>query len=487
MKSNCFFIILLLLLTHFYGCRDTSLDAELYSAYEDQITPPSIKTELYLIHFKDKGNQDITKKEAFLSKEAIDKRAKHAITTDQLDLPVYQEYIDEIKTTADIEVMFATRWFNALVIATGKDFDKKELEALGFVQKIESFGERKELHSYEEGANSTERITQKLTGYASNSEYLSGTEINFGSALNTLEFYKNELPQQGFLGQGITIALMGQGFLLDFEIDQEGEGTNLEAIAHLGDQRQIIDTYNFHRGDHEVDTRSWEGHIDLEFSASILPDQFVAPACKAKYALYVPESSDQEEAVDELLWVSALERADSLGVHIVNSRNIFGSHFDDPNRNIPFEKMDGKTAYSSRAVNIAMSKGMLVINTMPSTKVPTPPTDASYTIVGSGISQKFFGEGYQKAWSFEEVKTVDGRSKPDFFSIDQSVDDIRGKRLSFIATGSIFLTANIASLWSALPNKSAKEIYDLLHESKENDDTSLTNYININKAYEIGK
>ncbi len=503
-NKTLFFIVLGLL---FSNCRN-DIDQELYAKYDDQITPRTLKTEFYLIHFKDKGDQQISDAENYFSPEAKLKRSLHNIEYNSLDLPVSKEYLRRIKETVDVDIELTTKWFNAAVIATDKVFKVEDLAGLDFIERIETFGENKDLSVYENNVNSINRLNTLMAPLSNNAPVIENFEnLNYGHNEDFLTFHNNSLLSKGFFGQGISIAILADGFNFADHSGASGalDAVQKSALAHIAHENRFIDTYHIPKKINEVDAVANDGIKDLEYAAAIVEDQYIGAAPRANYALYVPESTLHEEQIDELLWVKTLERADSVGIHIISSKHTYGGNFDDPNANYQPEELDGKVAFSSRAVDIAFEKDMLVVNLLTGSTWGEPtliaPNDAENIISTYGGSFSSWTNNYRMNTSV--TTTADGRTKPDAFGLDLYVKDIRGDANYYSRTAGILLASNIACLWSSTPEKSAKEIRQILIDSQlENgtlseeanfqplpninpSDNSL--YFNINRAYELSR
>ena len=95
--------------------------------------------------------------------------------------------------------------------------------------------------------------------------------------------------------------------------------------------------------------------------AALWPDSIVGTAPKANYYLFHTENDLSETRQEEYNWVVAAERADSLGVQVLNT-SLGYSIMDDESQNYSYQDMDGNTTIITQAADIAASKGMLVIN-----------------------------------------------------------------------------------------------------------------------------
>jgi serine protease AprX len=76
--------------------------------------------------------------------------------------------------------------------------------------------------------------------------------------------------------------------------------------------------------------------------------------------LFITEDANSENPVEESYWVEAAERADSLGVDLINT-SLGYTEFDNPNYSYTPADMNGQTAFISKGASIAVEKGLLVV------------------------------------------------------------------------------------------------------------------------------
>ena len=94
----------------------------------------------YWVHFKDKANSaySIERPEEFLSPRALAKRARFNIVIDQSDLPVNQNYIDQLlKIDSNMVLLTKSKWLNGVTVYSTTENIEKEIEKLPFVAYYE--------------------------------------------------------------------------------------------------------------------------------------------------------------------------------------------------------------------------------------------------------------------------------------------------------------------------------------------------------------
>jgi hypothetical protein len=200
-------------------------------------------------------------------------------------------------------------------------------------------------------------------------------------------------------------------------------------------------------------------------------NSLVGTAPDASYYLFVTEDDNSENPVEESLWVEAAEKADSLGVDVINT-SLGYFDFDNSSYDHTYSDMNGATTFMSRAAEIAFSCGMIVVasagNSGTSTANPhiAVPADAvSVIAVGAVNSDK-------NRVSFSSIgPSFDQRIKPEVMAQGQSavVSDQAGN--IGLANGTSFsapiMAGMIASLWQALPQKTNQQIRDIVLQSAD--------------------
>ncbi|MFK8061481.1 MAG: S8/S53 family peptidase, partial [Polaribacter sp.] len=135
----------------------------------------------------------------------------------------------------------------------------------------------------------------------------------------------------------------------------------------------------------------------------------------AKFYLFISEIAETETVLEETLWVEAAERADSLGVNVINT-SLGYTTYDNPNHSHSYSDMDGKTTFISRGAEIAASRGMLLVNSVGNSgnsdwKYMGAPADAPSVIAVGAV------DASGNIASFSSFgPTSDGRIKPEILA-----------------------------------------------------------------------
>jgi putative N-acetylmannosamine-6-phosphate epimerase len=140
------------------------------------------------------------------------------------------------------------------------------------------------------------------------------------------------LHQQNYTGADKIIAIMDAGF---WEYDT--------AFQRLRDNNRILGGYDFVLRNAEVYTSDSHGTNVLSTMGGYTEGKLVGTAPDASYYLFITEDVRSENPVEESLWVEAAEKADSLGVDIINT-SLGYFEFDNTTYNHTYSDMDGITA-----------------------------------------------------------------------------------------------------------------------------------------------
>ncbi len=406
------------------------------------------------IYFKDKPSETTFTNSplTMLTQRALDRRIRYNISLDYKDIPIEASYVLQIKNAIGITIKARSKWLNALHIrGTQTDIDNLLNLGLSFVEKVEYANK-----SLNAGGKSI--IKSKMIPKNKNLEFT--TEFNYGNAANQIEMLKGQvLHQNNFTGEGMQIAIIDAGFP---NVD------NFAAFQRIRDNNQILGGYDFVNRNTNFYTGYYHGMSVLSTIAGYIDNQFIGTAPDANFYLFISEDSVNETPLEESLWVEAAERADSLGVDVINT-SLGYTTFDNPNYNHTYADMDGKTAFISRGAEIAFSRGMIVVNSAGNDGdkawhyIGAPADAASVLSIGavnaSGVIAAFSSYG----------PTSDGRIKPDVCAQGASVYVINAAGNIATSNGTSFsspvLTGVITCLWQAFPSKTNAEITQMVKES----------------------
>jgi hypothetical protein len=296
------------------------------------------------VYFSDKENvaASIANPTSILSQKAVDRKSNQGIVVDERDVPVTESYITQVKNATGIVVFAKSKWFNAVHVR-GSEADINALTSLGFVDSIDFADDNLD------GSRSVNPIEDK---FEIETTYV---DFDYGNTQNQVEMLNLHLVHQAdYTGEGITVAVLDAGF---------PAVNTMAAFQRLRDNGDLLDGYDFvDRNDDEFAfAGSSHGTKVLSTMGGFVQDEYVGTAPDASYYLFRTEDVNSENPVEESYWVEAAERADSLGVDIVNT-SLGYKGYDDTDYSYTNADMNGLTAFITRGATIAAEKGLLLIN-----------------------------------------------------------------------------------------------------------------------------
>ncbi|OJV16606.1 MAG: peptidase S8/S53 subtilisin kexin sedolisin [Dyadobacter sp. 50-39] len=426
-----------------------------YSFLLAQATAFAQSNPRYLVLFKDKSNStySIDKPTDFLSQRAVDRRKKQNIPVTTNDFPVNGSYLSAIRQTG-AKVIYPTRWFNGALVEAS-DAQLTQIKALAFYKGIELNLPVANINSQSPGIARTAATHQKL-GTTEDVDY---GKMNAQLALMEVA----DLHKKGFQGENMLIAILDNGF---------ARGNEVAYFKQLRDEKRIVDTHDFVARDGNIYNDGSHGLNVMSTIAAYLPGTLVGAAFKASFALYVTENNLGESPYEEITWLMAAERADSLGADVLNSSlgyTTFDDEFDSPAYNHTYKDMDGNTTIVSRAARYATRKGILVVNSAGNDGsnswhyIGAPADVDSVLTVGA--------TNYDRSYS--SLSSVGpnsaGVQKPDLAAVGAGtvVGDLAGGATN--SYGTSFSAPQIAGvaaiLWQAYPNLTAQQVIYVLKKS----------------------
>ena len=422
----------------------------------------SLKTQVfaqkkqYMVFFTDKDNSafSISKPEKYLSQKSIDRRNKNNLPIDESDLPISQNYLTELEKIGHFPKN-KSKWMNAALYYL-ETSDVANLNTLSFIKKIEyiapDLGNVRTLRRKSKFELSQNQLIENNTASQTNA---------FQNSLHNIE----ALHKDGYTGKGITLAVFDAGF--------PGMDT-ISYFKHLYDNNRIIATKDLFTNSDYIYHKHSHGTQVLSAIAAYREDKsYIGMAPDVELILCITDD-DSEYRLDEYSWLFAAEFADSLGVDIINS-SLGYTTFDDPSMNYNLGLLDGKTAIITQVVELAASKGILVVNAAgnegqnPILPLSAPADAANILSVGAVNNQ------LEKAGFSSYGPTADGRIKPDVVAfgagtvlVSNNGEIIRDSGTSF---ASPILAGFIASLWQENPEWDTKEMIRQIKASSSQADS----------------
>ena len=402
----------------------------------------------FRITLKDKGTSgfSVNNPSQFLSAKAIARRQKMHIPVDATDLPISADYIKAIQNAGGV-IVVKSKWLNTVTVYCENELLSYEFKKLPFVQDVEEVWQGKKVTQIPQQTTSGARQKQSTSSPATirNAAYYGNSWLNISTNNGQV------LHQKGYEGQGIDIADIDEGFK-GLNTNPFFDNTNIKGAKSF--VYENADPYSIEN--HGVWVTSCMG-VDH-------PGTYVGTAPAANYWLFRTEDETTEFPVEEDYWAAAVEYADSVGVDMVNTSLTYSYH-DGPNDHYTYETMDGKTAFVTRAANMAINKGIFVVCCAGNeqTWVGAPADGPDVLTVGS----------INKTGTFDYFTdfgvTVDGRMKPDVMALGGGAGVIDVSGVPDIRSGTSYASPDMcglaACLWQAYPKLTNKELLKVIRQA----------------------
>ena len=400
----------------------------------------------YLVLLKDKEGSPylVNSPLVYLSQKAIERRFKQGITIKTSDLPPNPAYISSIQQTG-ATVIYKSRWMNA-VLVEATEIQKNTILTLPSVKGIE----------FNRPLKQARQTSLKDKFAVENTE-----SLNYGEASAQIQLLGADLMHnKGFHGEGMLVALLDDGFL----------NVNTSAcLQHLVQQNKIVKVYDFVDNDNTVYSQGGHGTAVLSTMAGYIDNQMISPAFGASVALFRTEDIASETPLEEANWLFAAEMADSLGADIICS-SLGYSTFDNSVDNYTPAMMNGKTALSTRAADLATERGIVVVISAgnsgndSSWQIITAPADADSVLAIGAVTRT----GNYASFS-SRGNSADGRIKPDIVAVGSGTALCNTSGFASTSDGTSFSAPLVAGLvagfWQANPHLTAQEVTRCIRKS----------------------
>jgi subtilisin family serine protease len=362
---------------------------------------------LVWVFFSDKGNEVqnyFQKPSTVVSEKSLKRRAKvlseNRLIT-QTDLPVNQNYIDQIQSLG-FQLKQKTKWFNG-VSGWATKSELAQFANMPFVKQLDIVYKFKKDKSEEEIMKDfPEEINHNL------SKPQETHSFNYGESYTQLnQITVPQVHDLGYTGAGVTICLMDAGFDR-WTTHQVFDSMNVIATWDFVDGNSDVENGNVGVGKHGTNTLSLIG--------GFYEGELIGPAFNADFILARTEDIYSETPIEEDNWLAAMEWADSIGVDLT-STSLGYIGFDPPYQSYTWMDMDGNTCRITNSADYAVSLGIFVVNSAGNEGYDVhntlgAPADGDSVIAAGAVNST----GSRS--SFSSVgPTVDGRIKPDLMAM----------------------------------------------------------------------
>jgi serine protease AprX len=425
----------------------------------------------YRISFKNKiGSVSINDSATFLTQKALDRRHKQGLSVNVSDIPVVQAYIDSaIKNAQAFRVKNRSKWFNQIVVLTQNN-NMAAVSALPFVSQVKLVGKYSGWGGRMPNPNLINNKYNNIQTTIVTKKQARGNPTYYGESYTQLKQTNTDfLHDSGFKGEGIHIAMIDMGF---------SKAKTIMAFDSSVVNHKYMDQWNFVRDTINVDSFSIgpisHGTDALSVIIANNPGVYVGSAPNANVSMYITEDYAFESPIEEDNWVSAAERADSIGADLINTSlgyYQFDADFSSDNYTYAND-FDGKTTLIAKAHNMAVAKGIFCVSAMGNMggnawKYLLTPADADSTYsVGAMDSSGAF----TLSMGSSSGPSADGQIKPDGIGCGVQVAVISNSTGLPVYTGgtsfsSPLLCGGIACFMQANPKLPIWEIRRLVQQS----------------------
>lgn len=382
-----------------------------------------------------------TEEKLAISEEAFQKKQAYQIPIDALDYEIPEEIKQKVESIQS-NVKWSRWFFGALAILNESQLN--QLYQLSFVESIQL------IHN----PDIKKSNQNKLDIQYDKNEY--------GDAWNQLNIHNlNYLHNKKFNGAGIKIAVFDAGFK---NTDQ------LKCFQNARSQNRIIPVFNYNNSN-SIFEGDFHGTAVLGCMTSFIKDTIIGAAPEATYYLFATENPNFESPIEEYHWALAAEKADSIGIHLINS-SLGYTEFDDPQFNYSPSSMDGKTSISTKAAQIASEKGIIIVNSAGNQgnrawKYISAPADAKDVVSVGAIDineniAPFSSRGF----------TATPTLKPNVCAVGVRTLCVWDSSGFYFANGTSFsapiITGLLACMWQSKPTLKPFELRDWLHKISTN-------------------
>lgn len=363
---------------------------------EDYLASSSGDAVKVWVYFSDRGtpageSASPSVDRALVGERSLERRARRSNgpLVDERDLPLNAPYLRALED-AGCEIVVASRYLNAASAWATPDGILAARD-LPFVRKIDRVQTARR--------DIPEKIMDRPLDERRGEGPRGAPAVDYGTSYTQLDLM-NAIPlhDANLHGEGVLVAMLDTGYnrghesLIHLDIIAERDFINNDPVT----ENQPGDPANQHN----------HGTYTLSALGGYAPGNLVGPAWAATFAIGKTERVDAEIQQEEDYYVAGLEWADSLGADIVSTSLGYYDWYT-------YEDMDGNTAVTTIAADIAAAKGIAVITAagnngpLPWPGIIAPSDGDSVIAVGavdaSGIIASFSSRG----------PTWDNRIKPD--------------------------------------------------------------------------
>jgi len=312
------------------------------------------------------------------------------------DIPVASEYVQEVLQTGAARRV-SSSWLNAISVeATAGQIN--QIAQLPFVAKLQPVARSKRI----------EPVSQ-TPAYPFHGHGPGDLPIDYGLSHDQLEQINLlELHDEGFTGAGMIVGILDTGFQRSHN-----------AFNYPGHELNVIAEYGFVDGDPDTskepgdpNSQHRHGTLILGTIGAYLPGELVGGAYDASFILCKTEDVTEEYPAEEDKYVAGLQFIEANGGDIATSSLGYIDWYTQ-------EELDGETAVTTIAVNVATANGMYCCTAAgneyhdddPETSSLIAPSDAFQVISCGAVDSDNVIKDFSSSGP-----TADGRVKPELLA-----------------------------------------------------------------------
>ena len=388
-----------------------------------------------------------------LSEKTVFRRAKNGVHANNLwyDLTVSLKYINQLSSLG-INVINESRWLNAVSALCSKS-DLITIANLSFVDQIKPVVGYKRTSSFEYPDISPD-----------------SRDFDYGNALEQIEQINvNVLHEQGFTGDGVRILVMDTGFslthnsLLGINVVEEWDVIKNDQLTADETDEEVAVNQDYH------------GTAVLSTIASNASGEFMGVAFDAEFLLAKTEDVSQEVQLEEDNYVAGLEWGEENGADVVSTSLGYLDWYE-------YSDMDGNTAVTTIAVDIAVSLGVVCV-----TAAGNSGSSSWYYIIAPADADSVISVGAVDdndiiATFSSHGPTSDGRTKPEVCARGRQTwcvnpnSNTNYSRLSGTSLACPLVAGAAALIIQARPRWSAMEVREAMMMTASNADNPDNTY-----------